>query len=415
MLDFEIVKENLGINNKAPGNKTEKEEEEIFNKEGILEVISNQTMRVGFIRCKNYLPGDEDVYLSASQLNRFNLKTGDKIVCTYRHHQQYSRDGVPTKVTNNAVQIISINDIPSKKFPSTRRDFKDLTPIYPNEKIKLETTKDIISTRMIDLLSPIGKGQRGMIVAQPKVGKTTLLKEVANAIASNHKDIHIIVLLIDERPEEVTDIQDSIVGDNVDIIYSTFDEGAENHKRVAEMTIERAKRIAELGGDVVILLDSITRLARAYNLTETPSGRTLSGGLDPNSLHGPRKILGAARNLKEGGSLTIISTALIDTGSKMDDIVFEELKGTGNMELVLDRSLADRRVFPAVNITKSSTRNEDKLLTSKEILVATEIRRVMADIDSNGVHTSDIVNLMNKTKTNDEFLEFLLKKGLTKN
>lgn len=397
-------------------NKIEKEkEEELFNKEGILEVISTQTMRAGFIRCKNYLPGDEDVYLSASQLARFNLKTGDKIVCTYRHHQQYSKDGFPTKVTNNAVQIMSINDIPSEKFPQERRDFKDLTPIYPNEKITLETSQSVISTRMIDLLSPIGKGQRGMIVAQPKVGKTTLLKEVANAIAQNHKDIHVIVLLIDERPEEVTDIQDSIIGDNVDIVYSTFDEGAENHKRVAEMTIERAKRIAELGGDVVVLLDSITRLARAYNLTETPSGRTLSGGLDPNSLHGPRKILGAARNLKEGGSLTIISTALIDTGSKMDDIVFEELKGTGNMELVLDRSLADRRVFPAVNITKSSTRNEDKLLSQKELLVATEIRRLMADIDTSGIYTSDVVDSLKKTKNNEEFLMITLKNGLIKN
>jgi len=321
-------------------------------KVGILEVLPDG---YGFIRCDNYLPGENDVYVSPAQIRRFNLKTGDIVAGNTRIKSQNEKFSA-------LLYIKEVNGFhPSEA--QRRPKFEDLTPIFPNERIHLETPGSGVAMRMVDLISPIGKGQRGMIVSQPKTGKTTLLKQIAKAVTRNHPEIKLLILLIDERPEEVTDIKESIEGKNVEVIYSTFDELPDNHKRVSEMVIERAKRLVEHKQDVVILLDSITRLARAYNLTVQPSGRTLSGGLDPAALYMPKKFFGAARNMREGGSLTILATALVDTGSRMDDVVFEEFKGTGNMELVLDRSLSEKRIFPAIDLPKSSTRREDLLLS----------------------------------------------------
>lgn len=364
---------------------------------GILEVMPEG---YGFIRSENYLPGEDDVYVSPSQIRRFNMKTGDVITGSIR---------VKTGSEKFAalLYVSRINgDDPS--VAEHRRSFEDLTPVFPHERIHLETPGGSKSTRIVDLMSPIGKGQRGMIVSPPKAGKTTLLKEIAKAVQINHPEMHIIILLIDERPEEVTDMRESIQGDNVEVIYSTFDEMPEHHKRVSEMVLGRAKRLVEHGRDVIILLDSITRLARACNLTVAPSGRTLSGGLDPAALYMPKKFFGAARCMREGGSLTILATALVDTGSRMDDVVFEEFKGTGNMELVLDRKLSERRIFPAVDMLKSGTRREDLLLTPEEREATAVIRRAM-----NGVRTEDaveeVIRLFDRTSSNREFIQLAKK------
>ena len=324
---------------------------------GILEVMPDG---FGFIRSDNYLPGEHDIYVSPSQIRRFNLKTGDIISGNTRVRANTQQEKFAA-----LLYLKSTNGMHPAEA-AKRRNFEDMTPIFPNQRMRMERDPKNVAMRIVDLISPIGKGQRGMIVSPPKAGKTTLLKEMAKSILSNDPNMHLIILLIDERPEEVTDIKEAIVGDNVEVIYSTFDELQEHHKRVSEMVIERAKRLVEHKKDVTILLDSITRLARAYNLTVPPSGRTLSGGLDPAALHMPKRFFGAARNMREGGSLTILATALVDTGSKMDDVVYEEFKGTGNMELVLDRKLSEKRVFPAIDIPKSGTRREDLLLDSEE-------------------------------------------------
>ena len=323
--------------------------------QGILEVLPDG---YGFIRSANYLPGENDVYVAPSQIRRFGLKTGDIISGNTRVKTQQEKFSALLFVT----KVNGVHPMEAMK----RQNFEDMTPIFPDERLRLENGKSSVAMRVVDLISPIGKGQRGMIVSPPKAGKTTLLKQVAQAVLKNNPEMHILILLIDERPEEVTDIREAIVGDNVEVIYSTFDELPEHHKRVSEMVIERAKRLVEHKKDVMILMDSITRLARAYNLTVPPSGRTLSGGLDPAALHMPKRIFGAARNMREGGSLTILATALVDTGSKMDDVIYEEFKGTGNMELVLDRKLQEKRIFPAIDIAKSGTRREDLLLTTEE-------------------------------------------------
>ena len=333
---------------------------------GILEVMPDG---FGFIRCENFLPGENDVYVAPSQIRRFNLKTGDIIVGNRRIKA----------VTEKFAALLYIKTVNGYPLSATERrpNFEDLTPIFPNERLHMETRgeRNSVAMRVLDLLSPIGKGQRGMIVSPPKAGKTTLLKQVARAITVNHPDMHLMILLIDERPEEVTDIREAIVGPNVEVIYSTFDEQPDRHKRVSEMVIERAKRLVEHGRDVIILLDSITRLARAYNLTVAPSGRTLSGGLDPAALYMPKRFFGAARNMREGGSLTILATALVDTGSRMDDVVYEEFKGTGNMELVLDRRLSEKRIFPAIDILKSGTRRDDLLLNRQEAEAVDIVRK----------------------------------------
>ena len=354
----------------------------------------------GFIRCENYLPGENDVYVSPSQIRKFNLKTGDIIAGNTRIKTQGEKFSA-------LLYITSINDLhPSEAMK--RKNFEDLTPVFPNERLRLETPGGSVAMRITDLVSPIGKGQRGMIVSPPKAGKTTLLKEVAKSIVRNNPDMHVIILLIDERPEEVTDIKEAIEGKNVEVIYSTFDELPEHHKRVSEMVIERAKRLVEHKKDVMILLDSITRLARAYNLTVPPSGRTLSGGLDPAALHMPKRFFGAARNMREGGSLTILATALVDTGSKMDDVVYEEFKGTGNMELVLDRKLSEKRVFPAIDITKSGTRREDLLLDREEQEAVYIMRKAI-----NGMRTDEavesILNMFVRTKNNREYVQMVKK------
>ena len=322
---------------------------------GILEVMTDG---FGFIRSANYLPGENDIYVAPAQIRRFGLKTGDIITGNTKIKSE--------KEKFSALLYLSAINGMRPSDAARRKNFEDMTPIFPNERIYLERKGGSVAMRIVDEISPIGKGQRGMIVSPPKAGKTTLLKDVAKSITINNPEMHLIILLIDERPEEVTDIKEAIEGPNVEVIYSTFDELPEHHKRVSEMVIERAKRLVEHGKDVAILLDSITRLARAYNLTVPPSGRTLSGGLDPAALHMPKRFFGAARNMREGGSLTILATALVDTGSKMDDVVFEEFKGTGNMELVLDRKLSEKRVFPAIDIAKSGTRREDLLFTPQE-------------------------------------------------
>ncbi len=366
-------------------------------KEGILEIMPDG---FGFIRCDNYLPGEHDVYVSPIQIRRFGLRTGDIICGNTKIRMQ-------TEKFSALLYIKTINGVTPAEA-ARRAKFENLTPVFPNERIHLETPNCSLAMRMVDLISPIGKGQRGMIVSQPKTGKTTLLKQVAKSITRNHKDMHLIILLIDERPEEVTDIKESIEGEQVEVIYSTFDELPENHKRVSEMVIERAKRLVEHKKDVVILLDSITRLARAYNLTVQASGRTLSGGLDPAALHMPKKFFGAARNMREGGSLTILATALVDTGSRMDDVVFEEFKGTGNMELVLDRNLSERRVFPAIDLPRSSTRREDLLLSQPELEASTLMRRALNGLKSEEA-TERIISMFSQTKTNAEFIETVKK------
>ena len=372
--------------------KVEEEKSEAVEGGGILEIMADG---YGFLRAENFLPGAGDIYVSNSQIRRFGLRVGDKIEGNTRPGKNGEKGAM--------VYVRKVNgDIPEKAVG--RPNFEDLTPIYPEEKLHLETRKKEVSTRMIDLIAPIGKGQRGMIVAPPKVGKTTLLKKMANAITENNPESSLIVLLIDERPEEVTDIQRSIEGRNVEIVYSTFDELPEHHKRVAEMVLERAKRMVEQGKDLVILLDSITRLSRAYNLTIPPSGRTLSGGLDPAALYMPKKFFGAARNIENGGSLTILATALIDTGSKMDEVIFEEFKGTGNMELVLDRKLAERRIFPAIDINKSGTRREDKLLSKQEMEGVYLLRRLLSRGNPQDT-TEEILKMISRTNSNQEFLE----------
>lgn len=364
---------------------------------GILEVMQDG---YGFIRCENYLPGENDVYVAPSLIRRFNLKTGDILSGTCR----------PKKETDKFAALSRLDTVNGYKpeVAMGRWNFENMTPVFPNSKIRLETPGASVAMRIMDLISPIGKGQRGMIVSPPKAGKTTLLKEVAKSILKNSPEIHLIILLIDERPEEVTDIKESIEGPNAEVIYSTFDELPEHHKRVAEMVMERAKRLVEHGKDVVILLDSITRLTRAYNIVVPPSGRTLSGGLDPAALHMPKRFFGAARNMREGGSLTILATALIETGSKMDDVIYEEFKGTGNMEMVLDRKLQEKRIFPAINIPKSSTRREDLLLTNEELVAINSLRKGF-----NGMKADDAVdqciNLFSKTRNNVEFVRMVEK------
>ena len=364
---------------------------------GILEVMPDG---YGFIRCENYMPGENDVYVSPSQIRRFNLKTGDIICGNTRIKTQQEKFSALLYVT-------TINGY-HPSVAQHRKNFEDLTPIFPNVRIRMERPGSSVAMRIVDLVSPIGKGQRGMIVSQPKAGKTTLLKEIAKSVTESHPEMHLIILLIDERPEEVTDIKEAIEGDNVEVIYSTFDELPEHHKRVSEMVIERAKRLVEHKKDVMILLDSITRLARAYNLTVPPSGRTLSGGLDPAALHMPKRFFGAARNMREGGSLTILATALVDTGSKMDDVVFEEFKGTGNMELVLDRKLSEKRVFPAIDIVKSGTRREDLLLDPEE-LEAVEIMRKAYNGMRADEAVENILNMFARTKYNREYIAMVKK------
>ncbi len=357
---------------------------------GVLEILPEGNF--GFLRAENYQTGDRDIYVSHSQIRRFNLKTGDKIVGKIR----------PPKEGEKYDALLFVEAVNGDHPESVvkRPSFDNLTPIFPNQPIKLENEFDDLSTRLIDIIAPIGKGQRGLIVAPPKAGKTILLKKIANSISKNHPDIEMIVLLIDERPEEVTDMQRSIKGD---VIFSTFDELPENHIKVADMVLERAKRLVEQKKDVVILLDSITRLARANNMVVPPSGRTLSGGLDPGALHRPKRFFGAARNIEEGGSLTILATALIDTGSRMDDVIFEEFKGTGNMELHLDRRLSERRIFPAIDINRSGTRREDLLLTKDQLETIWGIRRAMNNIPVAEL-TEIIIQHLSKTKENKEFL-----------
>lgn len=366
---------------------------------GILEVMPDG---FGFIRCENFLPGENDVYVAPSQIRRFNMKTGDMV-------RGSRRVKTATEKFAALLYVTSINGYPTYVV-ERRPNFEDLTPIFPNRRLSLEVKngRNTTAMRVMDLLAPIGKGQRGMIVSPPKAGKTTLLKQVAKAVTTNHPGMHLIILLIDERPEEVTDIKESVIGPNVEVIYSTFDELPERHKRVSEMVIERAKRLVEHGRDVMILLDSMTRLARAYNLVVPPSGRTLSGGLDPAALHMPKRFFGAARNMREGGSLTILATALVDTGSKMDDVVYEEFKGTGNMELVLDRRLQEKRVFPAIDISKSGTRREDLLLTKEEHEAVDIMRKAL-----NGMKADDalenILNMFAHTRNNNEFVQTVKK------
>lgn len=364
---------------------------------GILEVMQDG---YGFIRSANYLPGDNDVYVSPSQIRRFNLKTGDILEGNTRIKTQQEKFSA-------LLYLSKVNNIDPMKIMH-RKNFEDMTPVFPNERLSLECGKTSTAMRIMDLMSPIGKGQRGMIVSPPKAGKTTLLKQVALSVQKNNPEVHLLILLIDERPEEVTDIRESIEGENVEVIYSTFDELPEHHKRVSEMVIERAKRLVEHKKDVMILIDSITRLARAYNLTVPPSGRTLSGGLDPAALHMPKRFFGAARNMREGGSLTILATALVDTGSKMDDVVFEEFKGTGNMELVLDRKLSEKRVFPAIDIVKSGTRREDLLLDPDE-LEAVEIMRKAYNGMRADEAVENILNMFARTKNNKEYIAMVKK------
>ena len=365
--------------------------------QGILEVLPDG---YGFIRSDNYLPGENDVYVSPSQIRRFNLKTGDILTGNTRIKTQSEKFSA-------LLYLTTVNGMRPAEA-ARRTNFEDMTPIFPNERLRLEHPKSSTAMRIVDLLSPIGKGQRGMIVSPPKAGKTTLIKEVALSVLRNNPEMHILILLIDERPEEVTDIREAITGKNVEVIYSTFDELPEHHRRVSEMVIERAKRLVEHKKDVMILLDSITRLARAYNLTVPPSGRTLSGGLDPDALYMPKRIFGAARNMREGGSLTILASALVDTGSKMDDVIYEEFKGTGNMELVLDRKLQEKRVFPAIDIPKSGTRREDLLLSAEEQEAVYSLRRALNGMKSEEA-VDNILNMFSRTKNNEEFIQMVKK------
>lgn len=381
----------------AEEEKTLEELDSGISAHGILEVMPDG---FGFIRCENYLPGENDVYVAPSQIRRFGLKTGDILEGNTRVRTQGEKFAA-------LLYVKSINGYTPEES-SKRYNFEDMTPIFPNERLHLEMPGASVAMRVMDLISPVGKGQRGMIVSPPKAGKTTLLKDVAKSVKRNSPEVHLIILLIDERPEEVTDIKEAIEGPNVEVIYSTFDELPEHHKRVSEMVIERGKRLVEHGKDVVILIDSITRLARAYNLIVPPSGRTLSGGLDPAALHMPKRFFGAARNMREGGSLTILATALVDTGSKMDDVVYEEFKGTGNMELMLDRKLSEKRIFPAIDIPRSSTRREDLLLSQDELDAMNIIRKAL-----NGLKPEEsldkILELFAKTRNNQEFVNMVKK------
>ena len=381
----------------AEEEKTLEELDSGISAHGILEVMPDG---FGFIRCENYLPGENDVYVAPSQIRRFGLKTGDILEGNTRVRTQGEKFAA-------LLYVKSINGYTPEES-SKRYNFEDMTPIFPNERLHLEMPGASVAMRVMDLISPVGKGQRGMIVSPPKAGKTTLLKDVAKSVKHNSPEVHLIILLIDERPEEVTDIKEAIEGPNVEVIYSTFDELPEHHKRVSDMGIERGKRLVEHGKDVVILIDSITRLARAYNLIVPPSGRTLSGGLDPAALHMPKRFFGAARNMREGGSLTILATALVDTGSKMDDVVYEEFKGTGNMELMLDRKLSEKRIFPAIDIPRSSTRREDLLLSQDELDAMNIIRKAL-----NGLKPEEsldkILDLFAKTRNNQEFVNMVKK------
>ena len=367
---------------------------------GILEVMPDG---FGFIRSDNYMPGDSDVYVSPSQIRRFGLKTGDII-------RGNTRVKSATEKFSALLYLKSVNNLPLDQI-MRRGNFEDMTPVFPDERLRLERPGGSMAMRIVDLVSPIGKGQRGMIVSPPKAGKTTLLKDAAKSILRNNPEMYLIILLIDERPEEVTDIKEAIQGSNVEVIYSTFDEQPEHHKRVSEMVIERAKRLVESKKDVTIFIDSITRLARAYNLTVPPSGRTLSGGLDPAALYMPKRFFGAARNMREGGSLTILATALVDTGSKMDDVVYEEFKGTGNMELVLDRKLQERRVFPAIDIAKSGTRREDLLLTPDEQEAVYNMRKALNGMKSEKA-VENILNMFARTRNNGELIQILKKQKI---
>lgn len=367
---------------------------------GILEVMPDG---FGFIRSDNYMPGDSDVYVSPSQIRRFGLKTGDII-------RGNTRVKSATEKFSALLYLKSVNNLPLDQI-MRRGNFEDMTPVFPDERLRLERPGGSLAMRIVDLVSPIGKGQRGMIVSPPKAGKTTLLKDAAKSILRNNPEMYLIILLIDERPEEVTDIKEAIQGSNVEVIYSTFDEQPEHHKRVSEMVIERAKRFVESKKDVTIFIDSITRLARAYNLTVPPSGRTLSGGLDPAALYMPKRFFGAARNMREGGSLTILATALVDTGSKMDDVVYEEFKGTGNMELVLDRKLQERRVFPAIDIAKSGTRREDLLLTPDEQEAVYNMRKALNGMKSEEA-VENILNMFARTRNNGELIQILKKQKI---
>lgn len=366
---------------------------------GILEVMQDG---YGFLRRNNYLSSEDDVYVSPSQIKRFRLKTGDNVVGVVKPPSN-------TEKFNALIYINYVNERTPASIPK-RKNFDDLTPIYPEERITLETTKDRLATRLIDLISPVGKGQRGLIVSQPKSGKTTLLKMIAHAIEEKYPDIKLIVLLVDERPEEVTDMKKNVNGE---VVYSTFDEQAKNHIKVAEMVIERAKRLVEQGDNVVILLDSITKLARAYNLVTPPSGKTLSGGLDPLSFYKPKKFFGAARNIENGGSLTILATALVETGSRMDDIIYEEFKGTGNMEIILDRKLSERRIFPAIDIYKSGTRKEELLLNKDELDVVTSVRRAMGEYSTQEV-TELLLEMLEDNENNKEMVNMIKRRGLGK-
>ncbi len=364
---------------------------------GVLEVMPDG---FGFIRCENYLPGEHDVYVAPSQIRRFGLKTGDILTGTTRIKSQQEKFSA-------LLFVKSINGY-SPEEAVKRCSFEKMTPVFPDERLRLEMPGSSVAMRIMDLVSPIGKGQRGMIVSPPKAGKTTLLKEVAKSITRNHPEMHLLILLIDERPEEVTDMKEAIEGPNVEVIYSTFDELPEHHKRVSEMVVERARRLVEHKQDVMILIDSITRLARAYNQVIPPSGRTLSGGLDPAALHMPKRFFGAARNMREGGSLTILATALVDTGSKMDDVVYEEFKGTGNMELVLDRKLSERRIFPAIDIPRSGTRREDLLLSGEELEAMNIMRRSLNSMKQEEV-TDRILDMFAHTRNNAEFINTVKK------
>ena len=393
---------------KAVASEEEKKEERVapsnldsgLEAHGILEVMGDG---FGFIRSDNYMPGDQDVYVSPSQIRRFNLKTGDIV-------RGNTRIKTEKEKFSALLYIKSVNGMDAE-VNARRFNFEDMTPIFPDERMVMERPDCSVAMRVMDLLSPVGKGQRGMIVSPPKAGKTTLLKEVAQSIQRNHPDVHLIILLIDERPEEVTDIKEAIRGEKVEVIHSTFDELPEHHKRVAEMTIERAKRLVEHKQNVCILLDSITRLTRAYNLTVSPSGRTLSGGLDPAALHMPKRFFGAARNMREGGSLTILATALVDTGSKMDDVVYEEFKGTGNMEMILDRKLSEKRIFPAIDIPKSGTRREDLLLSQEEVEAVNLMRRGLNGMKADEA-VDKILDLFARTKSNHEFVQIICKQRL---
>ncbi len=389
-----------GERNERERNENEKSLADLDSGEianGILEVMPDG---YGFIRCENYLPGENDVYVAPSQIRRFGLKTGDIVEGNTRVKTQAEKFSALlfVKKINGYVPEVACR----------RRNFEDMTPVFPDQRLRMETPGASVAMRIMDLMSPVGKGQRGMIVSPPKAGKTTLLKEVAKSIKKNNPEMHLIILLIDERPEEVTDIREAIEGPNVEVIYSTFDELPEHHKRVAEMVNERAKRLVEHGKDVTVLLDSITRLTRAYNLVVPPSGRTLSGGLDPAALHMPKRFFGAARNMREGGSLTILATALVETGSKMDDVIYEEFKGTGNMEMVLDRKLSERRVFPAIDIPKSGTRREDLLLCKEELEAINIMRKALNSLKPEEA-VDKILDMFSRTRTNVEFVNMVKK------